>query len=152
MDSSTRTKLTKNVFFFRFFRAEDLCIKSDEPDQPVLLSAQEGHRNRPCTIVFLLVYFFATSVTTWFTATMIAWSMASARISQPRFSVPTMSTLTHVYGWGIPALLTIVAIVAHQVKNDGYPQHINTVIPNRGAVRKCSAQYWLSSLFVNVYY
>jgi hypothetical protein len=26
--------------FSRFFRAEDLCLKGDDPEQPVLLSAQ----------------------------------------------------------------------------------------------------------------
>ena len=109
--------LNFNIFFiFRFFRGQDLCLKSDDSEEPVLLSAQEGHRNQPCTIIFLFVYFFGSSVTTWFTATVATWALAAAKIKNPPFSVATMSTLSHVYGWGIPAVLTLVALVAHQVR------------------------------------
>jgi hypothetical protein len=42
---------------------------------------------------------------------------SASQPSQPSqfVTVQTLSSLTHVFGWGIPAVLTIAAIVAHQV-------------------------------------
>ena len=98
----------RNIFFCsKYYLKHNLCNKK----------FQEGHRNQPCTVVFLFVYFFGSAVANWFTATSIVWCVASStsNVSKRIVSVSTVSTLTHVFGWGIPAVLTIVAIVAHQV-------------------------------------
>lgn len=103
----------------RFFSAKDLCIVSDE-DPKILLVAQEGHRNQPCTVIFLFLYFFGTAVVHWFTATLVTWCLSSTKSSHSFFSLPTLSSLTHAYSWGLPAIFTIVAIVSYQVESDEY--------------------------------
>lgn len=93
---------------------EWLCIDYNED---TLLTAQEGQRSQPCIIIFFLVYFFGSATSTWWTV--VAFSWALAQYSSPKKSaMDTISMFCHLYGWGIPAILTLVAILQHNIEAD----------------------------------
>ena len=85
----------------------------------MLLLAREGHRNLPCIIVYLLVYFFGSAISTWWTIIAFSWYTAlTSSSSSPNQKSASLSTLCHAFAWGIPAVLTVAGIVAHQVESD----------------------------------
>ena len=103
---------------------EDFCLQNDE-DPKVLLLARDGHRNLPCIIIYLLTYFFGGAISTWWTVIAVSWCVALTSSSTSSSVVPpttrnssSFSTLCHMYAWGIPAILTVAGIVAHQVESD----------------------------------
>ena len=75
-----------------------------------LLTAQEGQRSQPCFIIFLLVYFFGCATSTWWTVVAFSWSLAQY-CSPKKSSMDSISMFAHLFGWGIPAVLTLIAIV-----------------------------------------
>ena len=113
---------------------EDYCLKNDE-NIKVLLLAREGHRNLPCIIVYLLVYFFGSAISTWWTIIAFSWCVAltSSSSSSPSSSSnrksASLSTLCHAFAWGIPAALTVAGIVAHQVESD---ELLSVCLPGAG--------------------
>ena len=103
---------------------EDYCLKNDE-NTDVLLLAREGHRNLPCIFIYLLTYFFGLAISSWWTVIAVSWCVAlsfssssssSSSINQRNSS--RLSTLCHLWGWGVPATLTVTGIVAHKVEAD----------------------------------
>lgn len=107
-----------------FRPSNGLCVHNDE-DETVLLLAQEGHRSRPCIVVFLFVYFFTQAASAWWTVVALSWCLAQWWTSQPQMAslqqrsrVATVSMFCHLYGWGVPAALTVAAVVLHLVEAD----------------------------------
>ncbi len=91
-----------------------LCVDYDlnEP-----LAAQEGQRSQPCIIVFLLVYFFGSATSYWWTIVAFSWSLAQA-CSPKKPLMDTISMMCHMYGWGLPAAFTLVALLQHNIQAD----------------------------------
>ena len=87
-----------------------------------------------CTLVFLLLYFSSLAAALWWALTTASWAVMVLcslepkvtylsydterfLILQPFLQVLEMkSPLLHTLGWGVPALLTITALVMHQVQ------------------------------------
>ena len=109
----------------QLFPKEDFCLKNDEATD-MLIVAREGHRNQPCIVVFLLVYFFGNASSHWWTVATFSWFLAlvttktnETKVSQSKWlSTATLSTLCHMYAWGIPAILAVTAILTHHVESD----------------------------------
>ena len=92
-----------------------------------LLVAHEGHRNMPCVIVYLLVYFFGSAISTWWTVIVFSWCVSLSSICL--LNAATLSTISHAFAWGIPAALTVAGIVGHQVEPD---ELISVCLPGAG--------------------
>ena len=85
-----------------------------------------------CTLVFLLLYFSSLAAALWWALTTASWAVMVLCSLEPkvtylsydteRFLQPCLqvlenkSPLLHTLGWGVPALLTITALVMHQVR------------------------------------
>jgi len=98
---------------------EWLCIDYGLSDnnKPQILAPLEGHRSQPCIIVFLFVYFFGTSTSTWWTIVNFSWALANYK-NLTKKTMDTIVKICHIFGWGIPALLTLVAIITHSFQAD----------------------------------
>ena len=134
-------------FLSQLINPEDYCLRNDE-NSNVLILANEGHRNLPCIIVYLLVFFFGGSISSWWTVSTFLWylsacsSSSSASFSSSRkplrkpdnfrcciISPAAISTLCHSFAWGVPATLTVVGIVSHQIESD---ELLSVCLPGAG--------------------
>jgi hypothetical protein len=93
--------------------------------EEVLLLTVEGHRNSYCVIEFLFLYYFTLAITSWWTATLLAWLLTITFVPQLRMSgrgkSPALTRLIsfyHAWGWGLPAVLTVFALVTHRIEAD----------------------------------
>lgn len=87
------------------------------PD-PLTLLVQEGVAPTPsCTLVFLLLYFSSLAAAMWWALATASWAVMVLCSLEPKV-VEARSPLLHSLGWGAPALLTLVALVMHQVEGD----------------------------------
>ena len=106
-----------NTFFKSFLSiifSEWLCIKYDGD---LLLAAQEGARSQPCVIIFLFVYFFGNAISAWWTLVAFSWALAQ-HCSPNKASMHRISMICHMYGWGVPAILTLIALLTHSIEAD----------------------------------
>ena len=77
-----------------------------------------GARSRPCLIIFLFVYFFGSAISAWFTNVLLSWICAQVYKPQSKKSIENFSVFCHIYGWGIPAILTLIAILRNNFEAD----------------------------------
>ena len=98
---------------------EELLVSSAEgqTSKSELLAAQEGHRSTPCIIVFLFVYFFGLATTTWWFVVATVWTLAQSTPIN-KSSLANVAKISHIFGWGIPALMTLIAILLQKVQAD----------------------------------
>ena len=82
-----------------------------------MLAAQEGARSQPCVIIFLFVYFFGNAISAWWTLVAFSWALAQ-HCSPNKASMHRISMICHMYGWGVPAILTLVALLTHSIEAD----------------------------------
>lgn len=113
----------------QMLQSSHFCIQDDENEE-VMLGGREGHRNQPCVVVFILVYFFGNAASHWWTVATFTWC-ASLITSRKRLSAsetvpkhsspvrwPALSPLCHVYAWLVPAVLTLTALLTRNVESD----------------------------------
>ena len=60
-------------------------MQQDDENEEVMLGGREGHRNQPCVVVFILVYFFGNAASHWWTVATFTWC-ASLITSRKRLS------------------------------------------------------------------
>jgi len=85
---------------------------------PLRLLVREGIVPTPiCTLVFLLLYFSSLAAALWWALTTASWAVMVLCSLEPKV-LENKSPLLHTLGWGVPALLTITALVMHQVEGD----------------------------------
>ena len=107
---------------------EDYCLPSDENSSDLLL-AREGHRNLPCIIIYLLVFFFGSAISAWWTIIAVSWCVALTSSSSNQRNSDCHSSICHAYAWGVPAALTVAGIVAHKVESD---ELLSVCLPGAG--------------------
>ena len=81
------------------------------------MAAQEGDRSQPCVVIFLFVYFFGSAISAWWTVVAFAWALAQY-CSPKRTVMDRVSMVCHIYGWGVPATLTLLALLTHSIEAD----------------------------------
>ena len=78
-------------------------------------------------VVFLLVYFFGNAAAHWWTVATVTWVVAlftskrrldTAGVTAAPARWPALSPLCHVYAWLVPAVLTVTALLTHNVESD----------------------------------
>ena len=63
------------------------------------------------------MYFFGSAISAWWTLVAFAWALAQY-CSPNRASMDRISMICHMYGWGVPAILTLVALLTHSIEAD----------------------------------
>jgi frizzled protein 4 len=99
-----------------------LCVSNSEEEHsgnnhPELLVASEGQRSQPCIVIFLFVYYFGSAAAAWWPVVAFSWSLAQY-FQLPKNTMATVTMFGHLYGWGIPAIFTLAAIVQHLIEAD----------------------------------
>ena len=98
---------------------EWLCVEYNETYN---VTALEGQRSQPCIVIFLFVYFFGSAASAWWTVVAFSWALAQFDVGKYlKPDVSTLSTITmicHIYGWGVPAILTLISILNHNIQSD----------------------------------
>lgn len=97
------------------------CVQDEvskaEGQESILLAAQEGHRSTPCIFIFLFVYFFGLATTTWWFVVATVWTLAQSTPIN-KSSLANVAKCAHIFGWGIPALMTLIALLLQKVQAD----------------------------------
>ena len=98
---------------------EWLCVEFNETYN---VTALEGQRSQPCIVIFLFVYFFGSAASAWWTVVAFSWALAQFDVGKYlKPDASTLSTITmicHIYGWGVPAILTLISILNHNIQSD----------------------------------
>jgi hypothetical protein len=81
------------------------------------LLSVEGHRDAHCFLVFIFVYFFSSAVSAWWTVTAVNWCL-SATFGWRHSRFRAIVSWCHLIGWGVPAALTVAALVMHKIDAD----------------------------------
>ncbi|TRY83303.1 hypothetical protein DNTS_006032 [Danionella cerebrum] len=77
-----------------------------------------GSQGRGCSLVATLLYFCFCSGFTWWLVLMVTWFLAAV----PKWSneaIAASAPALHGFGWGVPAVLTLVMLVFGKVEGDG---------------------------------
>ncbi|KFB43064.1 AGAP008871-PA-like protein [Anopheles sinensis] len=100
-----------------------------DPQLPgVALLLTDGLSTAPCAATFLLRYYFGLSAAVWWMILCLRWSKAVRRQLNAELGSPSdlhaekpdssHDTLFQLAAWGIPALLTVIVLVARLVDAD----------------------------------
>lgn len=92
-----------------------MCIQDTED---LYLAAQEGHRSQPCIIIFLFVHYFGLAASAWWAVVLFSWSLAQYCSAINKARMKTISTICHICGWGLPAIVTLVALLMQNFEAD----------------------------------
>jgi len=93
-------------------------LSQDKSLDPLRLLVREGIVPTPtCTLVFLLLYFSSLAAALWWALTTASWAIMVLCALEPKV-LEAKSPFLHSLGWGLPALLTVAALVMHQVEGD----------------------------------
>ncbi|CAG5104441.1 Oidioi.mRNA.OKI2018_I69.chr1.g1255.t1.cds [Oikopleura dioica] len=79
----------------------------------------QGSTHRPCTIMFMLFFYFSMAALCWWFSLTMSWGLSSV-FQWSSEAIATSSTLLHVFGWGLPALFTMVGVSKHEIQGDPF--------------------------------
>jgi len=79
----------------------------------------QGATSRPCTILFMLFFYFSTAGLCWWLALTMSWGL-TAVFKWSSEAIATRSALLHVIGWATPAILMIIAVSKQEIQGDAY--------------------------------
>lgn len=79
----------------------------------------QGATQRPCTIIFMLFFYFSTAALCWWLALTLSWGLAAV-FKWSSEAIATRSALLHVLGWAVPAILTLIGVSKQEIQGDPY--------------------------------
>jgi len=88
-----------------------------ESQYGISLLITEGPYNLPCTIVFVLVYFFGFASAAWWVNLTITWFLCSG-LNWSCEAVARKSSIFHSFAWIIPSIQTLGVLVGRGVDAD----------------------------------
>ncbi len=68
-----------------------------------------------CTLTFVAVYFFSAALSSWWAVCAANWMLSAALGWRHRGRLARLAPLFHAFGWGVPAGLTVVALVLQRI-------------------------------------
>ncbi|XP_022239628.1 frizzled-5-like [Limulus polyphemus] len=78
---------------------------------------QNSERSAPCTIVFLLIYFFGMASSLWWVMLALTWLLA-AGMKWGNEAIADYSLYFHLGAWAIPAVKTIIILAIDGIDGD----------------------------------
>lgn len=82
-----------------------------------LYTLQDGFDKPVCLVIFIFLYYFGMAGAIWWTILTFTWFLA-ARKGWGKESIAKLSNYFHIVAWVIPAVPTVVAIVARKVDGE----------------------------------
>ncbi|CAD5125080.1 DgyrCDS13321 [Dimorphilus gyrociliatus] len=82
-----------------------------------LYTLQDGFDKPVCLVIFIFLYYFGMAGAIWWTILTFTWFLA-ARKGWGKESIAKLSNYFHIVAWVLPAVPTVVAIVARKVDGE----------------------------------
>ena len=85
--------------------------------KPGVYLLNQGTNHAPCTIVFMLVYFFLMSASIWWVILTLTWFLA-AGLKWGHEAIEGSSPYFHAAAWAVPAAKTIAILAMNKIDGD----------------------------------
>lgn len=110
-----------NVYVVGFFSGENVACRGPfpgPPDQQWLKrerTVTQGTKHEPCTILFMVLYFFNMASSIWWVVLTLTWFLA-AGLKWGHEAIEANSQYFHMAAWGVPAVKTIALLAMGSVE------------------------------------
>ncbi|KAM3959084.1 frizzled class receptor [Aphomia sociella] len=84
---------------------------------PNILVITQGTKHEPCTILFMVVYFFSMASSIWWVILTLTWFLA-AGLKWGHEAIEANSQYFHLAAWAVPAIKTISILAMGKVDGD----------------------------------
>uniref|UniRef100_F6S8I5 Frizzled receptor n=1 Tax=Ciona intestinalis TaxID=7719 RepID=F6S8I5_CIOIN len=109
------------IFLVGFALGSDVACKHEIMDENNIVIqgavVVEGPRDRACTIVFMILYFFTVNGTIWWLILTVTWLLA-AGFKWGSEAIEKHHLYYHGLAWGIPAVQTMVVVTTGKIEGD----------------------------------
>uniref|UniRef100_A0A0K8S350 Frizzled-7-A n=1 Tax=Lygus hesperus TaxID=30085 RepID=A0A0K8S350_LYGHE len=89
----------------------------DLPSLQMVSTVTQGTKHEPCTILFMLLYFFGMASSIWWVILTLTWFLA-AGLKWGHEAIEANSQYFHLAAWAVPALKTITILAMGKVEGD----------------------------------
>ena len=91
--------------------------KTQSGDSVDFLIQGVSYRNLPCTLLFVMVYYFGMSSSIWWVFLTLTWFLA-AGLKWGHEAIEGISKFFHGFAWGVPMIKMVVILVFNKVDAD----------------------------------
>ncbi|XP_023188281.1 frizzled-3-like isoform X3 [Xiphophorus maculatus] len=106
------------VFFLGFLLEDRVACNAVSPAQFKASTITQGSHNKPCTLFFMVLYFFTMAGSVWWVVLTITWFLAAV----PKWgseAIEKKALLFHAVAWGLPGALTVSLLALNKIEGDG---------------------------------
>uniref|UniRef100_A0A0N5AKD9 Frizzled-4 n=1 Tax=Syphacia muris TaxID=451379 RepID=A0A0N5AKD9_9BILA len=90
------------------------CAAVSYKNKPLV---SQGMESSSCVLLGVIHYYFSTASSIWWVILCVAWFLA-ANLKWAQESIESLASYFHLLGWGVPALLCIMALISHSIDGD----------------------------------
>lgn len=87
------------------------------PRLPMVPTITQGTKHEPCTILFMVLYFFGMASSIWWVILTLTWFLA-AGLKWGHEAIEANSQYFHLAAWAVPAIKTITILAMGKVEGD----------------------------------
>lgn len=89
----------------------------DLPKLPMVSTITQGTKHEPCTILFMIIYFFGMASSVWWVVLTLTWFLA-AGLKWGHEAIEANSQYFHLAAWAVPAIKTITILAMGKVEGN----------------------------------
>lgn len=97
----------------------------DLPSLQMVSTVTQGTKHEPCTILFMLLYFFGMASSIWWVILTLTWFLA-AGLKWGHEAIEANSQYFHLAAWAVPALKTITILAMGKVEGEHFNRRFAT--------------------------
>ncbi|GIY47425.1 frizzled-4 [Caerostris extrusa] len=105
------------AYLIRVFAGRYFTSCNIDPQHNASILIQEGLDNMPCTIIFVILYFFKMATDGWWLILCITWYLSTNR-KWKQERLLGLSNIFHLFAWGVPSIFTIIVLVMRIIDAD----------------------------------
>lgn len=107
------------AYMVGFAAGDDIACRqpftSDIPRLPMVATITQGTKHEPCTILFMVLYFFGMASSIWWVVLTLTWFLA-AGLKWGHEAIEANSQYFHLAAWAVPAVKTITILAMGKVE------------------------------------